>query len=75
MFPQTPVPPQAPGVPCSGLKAGYNTKRDARNARVAFPLELTSSGPRSVAMAVNFRWLTQFGVYTATPWAFLIVVG
>jgi low affinity Fe/Cu permease len=26
-------------------------------------------------MAVNFRWLTQFGVYTATPWAFLIVVG
>jgi low affinity Fe/Cu permease len=22
-----------------------------------------------------FRWLTQFGVYTATPWAFLIVIG
>lgn len=22
----------------------------------------------------NFRWLTQFGVYTATPWAFLIVI-
>jgi low affinity Fe/Cu permease len=23
---------------------------------------------------INFRWLTQFGVYTATPWAFLIVI-
>jgi low affinity Fe/Cu permease len=23
----------------------------------------------------SFRWLTQFGVYTATPWAFLIVIG
>ena len=22
----------------------------------------------------KFRWLTQFGVYTASPWAFLIVV-
>jgi low affinity Fe/Cu permease len=29
-----------------------------------------------MAMApVNFRWLTQFGVYTASPWTFLIVVG
>lgn len=23
----------------------------------------------------TFKWLTQFGVYTATPWAFLIVIG
>lgn len=22
----------------------------------------------------SFRWLTQFGVYTATPWAFLAVI-
>ena len=22
----------------------------------------------------KFRWLTRFGVYTATPWAFLIVI-
>ena len=23
----------------------------------------------------KFRWLTQFGVYTASPWAFLMVIG
>ena len=23
----------------------------------------------------RFRWFTRFGVYTATPWAFLIVAG